>query len=81
MVLGDRDFVEKLKGMKIKGSAKDQPSYRMIQSIDAEALIKQAAEYFRARRGGAYQETGAASAGTSASDGAIARITAGLSSA
>ena len=30
-----------------KGSAKDQPSYRMIQSIDAEALIKQAAEYFR----------------------------------
>jgi putative transposase len=47
MVLGDRDFVEKLKGMKIKGSAKDQPSYRMIQSIDAEALIKQAAEYFR----------------------------------
>jgi hypothetical protein len=45
MVLGDRDFVEKLKGMKIKGSAKDQPSYRMIQSIDAEALIEQAAEY------------------------------------
>ena len=30
--------------MKIKVSAKDQPSYRMIQSIDAEALIKQAAE-------------------------------------
>jgi hypothetical protein len=30
-----------------KGSAKDQPSYRMIQSIDAEALINQAAEYFR----------------------------------
>jgi hypothetical protein len=29
-----------------KRSAKDQPSYRMIQSIDAEALIKQAAEYF-----------------------------------
>jgi hypothetical protein len=23
-----------------KGSAKDQPSYRMIQSIDAEALMK-----------------------------------------
>lgn len=42
MVLGDRDFVEKLKGMKISGSAKDQPSYRMIQSIDAEALIKKA---------------------------------------
>jgi hypothetical protein len=33
--LRDRDFVEKLKGMKIKGSAKDQPSYRMVQSIDA----------------------------------------------
>jgi hypothetical protein len=33
--------------MKIKDSAKDQPSYRMIQSIDAEALIKQAADYFR----------------------------------
>ena len=47
MVLGDRDFVEKLKGMKIKGSAKDQPSYRIIQSIDAEALIKQAVGYFR----------------------------------
>jgi hypothetical protein len=28
-------------------STKDQPSYRMIQSIDAEALVKQAAEYFR----------------------------------
>ena len=50
MVLGDRDFVEKLKGMKdavIKGSAKDQPSYRMMQSVEAEALIKQAADYFR----------------------------------
>jgi putative transposase len=47
MVLGDRDFVEKLKGMKIRGSAKDQPSYRMIQRIDAEALIKKAADYFR----------------------------------
>lgn len=50
MVLGDRDFVEKLKGMKdgvIKGSVKDQPSYRMMQSVEAEALIKQAAEYFR----------------------------------
>jgi chromosomal replication initiation ATPase DnaA len=46
-VLGEQDFVEKLKGMKIKGSANDYPSYRMIQSIDAEALIKQAAEYFR----------------------------------
>ena len=29
-----------------KNSAKDQPSSRMIQSIDAEALLKQAAEYF-----------------------------------
>lgn len=47
MVLGDRDFVEKIKGMKIRGNAKDQPSYRMIQSIDAEALIKKAADYFR----------------------------------
>lgn len=47
MVLGDQDFVEKLKGMGIKGDAKDQPSYRVIQSIDAEALIKQAADYFR----------------------------------
>ena len=33
--------------MKIKVSAKDQPSYRMIQSIDAEEVIQQAAEYFR----------------------------------
>ena len=50
MVLGDRDFVEKLKGMKdavIKGNVKDQPSYRMMQSVEAEALIKQAADYFR----------------------------------
>jgi chromosomal replication initiation ATPase DnaA len=47
MVLGDWDFVEKLKAMKIKGSPKDQPSYRMIQIIDAEALIKRAADYFR----------------------------------
>jgi putative transposase len=50
MVLGDRDFVEKLKGMKdavIKGNVKDQPSYRIMQSVEAEALIKQAADYFR----------------------------------
>ena len=50
MVLGDRNFVERLKGMKnavIKGNAKDQPPYRMIQSVDAEALIKRAAGYFR----------------------------------
>jgi hypothetical protein len=43
MVLGDQDFVEKLKGMGIKGGvkgdAKAQPWYRMIQSIDAETLI------------------------------------------
>jgi hypothetical protein len=58
MVLGDRDFVEKLKGMKIRGSAKDQPSYRIIQSIDAEALVKKAADYFRLDEGRAYQETG-----------------------
>jgi hypothetical protein len=31
----------------IKGGAKNQPSYRMIQSVDAEALIKQAGDYFR----------------------------------
>jgi len=50
MVLGDRNFVAKLKGMKnavIKGNAKDQPPYRMIQSVDGEALIKRAAGYFR----------------------------------
>ena len=47
MVLGDRDFVEKLKRLKIKGNPQDQPSYRLIQSIDAETLIKQAANYFR----------------------------------
>jgi len=74
MGLGDRDVVEKLKEMKIKGSPKDQPSYRMIQSIDAEALIKQAARLFPATRGRSYQETGTASAGASASDGAIASI-------
>jgi chromosomal replication initiation ATPase DnaA len=31
----------------MKGSAKDQPSYRMIQSVEPEALLKQAADYFR----------------------------------
>ena len=46
MVLGNPDFVEKLKKMKIKGSPKDQPPYRMIRSIKAEALIKQAARCF-----------------------------------
>ncbi|MDH3445777.1 MAG: transposase, partial [Deltaproteobacteria bacterium] len=50
MVLGDGKFLAKLKGMKdavIKGDAKDQPSYRMIQSVEAEAVLKQAADYFR----------------------------------
>jgi hypothetical protein len=50
MVLGDRDFVEKLKGMKkavIKGIPKDQPSYRMIQRVEVEAVMKQSADYFR----------------------------------
>jgi REP element-mobilizing transposase RayT len=47
MVLGDQDFLEKLKGMKIKGSAKDQPSYRMMKNIDADVLIKRALEYFQ----------------------------------
>ena len=46
-VLGDRDFLEKQKGMRIKGSTKDPPSYRMIQSVDAEALIKKTADCFR----------------------------------
>ena len=36
-----------MKDAVIKGSAKDQPSYRMMQSVEAEALIKQAADYFR----------------------------------
>jgi hypothetical protein len=31
----------------IKGNAKDQPPYRMIQSVDGKTLIKQAANYFR----------------------------------
>jgi len=30
-----------------KGSAKDEPSYRMIQGIDAEALLNQGAKNFR----------------------------------
>jgi len=59
MLLGDRNFLEKLKGMKnamLKGSAKDQPSYRMIQSVAAKALMKQAADYFRLSEAD-YQET------------------------
>ena len=51
MVLGDRDFIEKLTGMKIKGSAKDQPSYRMIQSIDARSANQASRKVFPARRG------------------------------
>ncbi len=50
MVLGDRKFLEKLKRMKdtvIKGSAKDQPSYRIIQNVDADVLIRKAEYYFR----------------------------------
>lgn len=50
-VLGDDEFIEKLKGMGIKGAAKDQPSYRVIQRVDAEALIKKAAHYFRLDEG------------------------------
>jgi putative transposase len=46
-VLGNPDFVQKLKKMKIKGSPRDQPSYRMIRNIEVEELIKQAARYFR----------------------------------
>jgi hypothetical protein len=46
---GGQDFVEKLKGMKIKGSAKDQPSYRMIQSIDAESANQESSGLFRAK--------------------------------
>jgi REP element-mobilizing transposase RayT len=63
MVLGNPDFLEKLKKMKIKGSPKDQPPYRVIRSIEAEALIRQAARYFglaegdlTRRRGGHRQE-------------------------
>jgi putative transposase len=50
VVLGNRSFLEKLKATKkavIKGNAKDQPSYRMVQSVEAEALLKRAADYFR----------------------------------
>jgi hypothetical protein len=38
--MGDRDFFEKLKGTRIKGSTKDQPSYRMIQSVDDRTGIE-----------------------------------------
>jgi hypothetical protein len=34
-----------MKNAVIKGNAKDQPPYRMIQSVDAEALIKRAAGF------------------------------------
>jgi hypothetical protein len=60
--------------MTIKGSAKDQPSYRMIQSIDAEALTRQAAEYFRLDEPECSRKPGAVSVGTSTNDGAIASI-------
>jgi hypothetical protein len=38
MVPGNRDSVEKLKAMKIKGSARDQPSSRMIQIMTPKRL-------------------------------------------
>jgi chromosomal replication initiation ATPase DnaA len=50
MVLGDRNFLERLKRMKnavIRGSPKDQPSYRTHQRVEPEALLRQAARYFR----------------------------------
>jgi hypothetical protein len=53
MVLGDRTFLENLKGMKngvITGSAKDKPSYRLIHSVKAEAVLKQAADYFQPKK-------------------------------
>jgi chromosomal replication initiation ATPase DnaA len=31
----------------IKGNAKDQPSYRLILRVEAGAVLKQAADYFR----------------------------------
>jgi hypothetical protein len=36
--------------MTLFADAKDQPSYRMIQSINAEVLIKQATQHFRRGR-------------------------------
>jgi hypothetical protein len=35
-----------MKSAVIKGSTEDQPSYRMIQSVEAEAFFKQAADYW-----------------------------------
>jgi hypothetical protein len=65
-VLGERSFLEKLKGKKnavMKGNVKDQPSYRRIKSTEAEEVLKQAAGYFRLsgadltkKRGGYRQE-------------------------
>jgi hypothetical protein len=34
-----------MKNAVIKGGAEDQPSYRMIQGVEAEAFFKQAADY------------------------------------
>jgi len=51
VVLGERSFVEKLKRKNgaVKGSAKDQPSYRMIQRVEPQDVIMQAAKYFELR--------------------------------
>ena len=48
VILGERSFVEKLKGRKnsVKGNAKDQPSYRMLERIDAQEVLEEAAGYF-----------------------------------
>jgi hypothetical protein len=49
MVLGDRNFLEKLKGMRnaiMNGNVRDQPSYRIIQTVQAEALLRKASDYF-----------------------------------
>jgi REP element-mobilizing transposase RayT len=52
VVLGEKSFVEALKRSKgrVKGNAKDQPSYRMLQRIDVQEIIEQAASYFKLAR-------------------------------
>jgi hypothetical protein len=73
------NFLEKLRRMNdgvIKGNAKDQPSYRLILRVEAGAVLKQAADYFRLSEAELTKKRGQhrQSTTTSGSDGAVASL-------
>jgi hypothetical protein len=73
---GGPEFFGEIKGNTvIKGSAKDQPSYRMIQSVEPETLLKQAADHFRLTEAELTRKTrGSTGKNASTGDGVITSI-------